>query len=576
MSKPTGTKSPKSPSPRAGRRSAQKAGPGDETLTAMRAAQAEGYTLFPIWRETLADCETPVSAFRKLARGPYTFLLESVEGGERLARYSFVGIAPERVLRIHGTSAEWRDLRVPSLPKVVVECLDPLAIIQAELRRDRVAPTMSGGPNGAIGSTGSPGGVLPRFIGGAVGYLGYETVARFERVPLPTHDTLSLPDTVMIFTDTLLVFDHVAHRARIVTHVRLEGDLATQLEQARERLTEIERGLEGGYADAGHQTSSQPTQIVGDGASDQAEYEEKVRIAQEAILAGDAFQIVLSRRMSRATTAQPFNVYRALRALNPSPYLFYLDCNEFAIAGASPEMLVRVEGHEVALHPIAGTRPRGQTSGADAAYEAELRYDPKEQAEHVMLVDLGRNDVGRIARPGTVRVAQMMEVERYSHVMHLVSHITGTLRDDLTAYDAVRATFPAGTLTGAPKIRAMEIIADLEGERRGIYGGGVGYFSRDGNLDMAIAIRTLLLKDGMAYAQAGAGIVADSQPTAEYHETQRKAEALWRALDLAETLPNGSPQASTGWSGAAGWPGATGRSGGAEPGATPSSAQEVG
>ncbi len=499
----------------------------DAAQAAMRAAQREGFTLFPLWREVLADCDTPVSAFRKLARGPYTFLLESVEGGERLARYSFVGILPERVARVRGSTVEWRHLTGPRAGTVeTAPCDDPLRLVEAEFARDRVAP---------VAMPGTPGMTLPRFAGGAVGYLGYEAAARFERVPVPERDDLGLPDAVLIFSDTLLVFDHVAHRARIVTHARLDGDLGDARHAAGERLDVIEAALEGPYApEPATKPERHGARMRGAGKADQAAFEARVRQAKEAIAAGDLFQIVLSRRMTRPTSASPFAVYRALRALNPSPYLFYIDCDDFALAGASPEMLVRLEGREVALHPIAGTRPRGATAGADAAFEAELRYDPKEQAEHVMLVDLGRNDVGRIAQPGTVRVTEMMGVERYSHVMHLVSHITGALRPDLTGFDAVRAAFPAGTLTGAPKIHAMELIAAIEGERRGVYGGGVGYFSRDGNLDMAIAIRTLVLKDDIAYAQAGAGIVADSDPTAEFHETERKAEALWRAVDMAE------------------------------------------
>jgi anthranilate synthase component 1 len=500
-------------------------------MAQMRAAQAEGFTLFPIWREILADCETPVSAYRKLAQTPYTFLLESVEGGEQLGRYSFVGIAPERVLRVRGATAEWRQMhgeRVGEIERVA--CDDPLALIEAALTRDRVAP---------VNIPGTPGASLPRFIGGAVGYLGYEVVAHFERIPVPERDPLGLPEAVLIFTDTVLIFDHVTHRARIVTHARLQGDLATAAAEAEARIDMIERRLAETplthTAFAVTEPEKKATRSTID-EQERARYMANVAQAQEAINAGDAFQIVLSRRVEHATHADPFTIYRALRGLNPSPYLFYIDCEDFAIAGASPEMLVQVEERAVALHPIAGTRPRGQTQGADKALEAELRYDPKEQAEHVMLVDLGRNDVGRIAQPGSVRVTQMMDVERYSHVMHLVSHITGALRADLSAFDAVRAAFPAGTLTGAPKVRAMEIIAELENERRGVYGGGVGYFSRNGNLDMAIAIRTLVLKDGVAYAQAGAGIVADSDPAFEFEETERKAAALWRAVAMAETV----------------------------------------
>ncbi len=503
--------------------------PPTPILSALHAAKDAGYTLYPLWREVLADCDTPVSAYRKLASNqPYTFLLESVEGGERLARYSFIGLMPERVLVVHGKEAEMRVLREDiSIASATMPCTDPLAIIEQELARDRVAPV----PPPSL-----PGSSLPRFIGGAVGYLGYETIAHYEPVTLPENDRLKLPEIVMMFMDTLLIFDHVAHRARILTHVHLEDDIDAALARAEARLEKIENMLDGPIPPMKHPRASRPTdnRIVTTMTEDQ--YTDAVLKAKEAILAGDAFQIVVSRSSFRPIVADAFTVYRALRALNPSPYLFYLDCCDFMIAGASPEMLVRVEDGEVALHPIAGTRPRGNTPGTDAALEAELRYDAKEQAEHVMLVDLGRNDVGRVAVPGSVRVAQMMEIERYSHVMHLVSHITGALRENLTSFDAVRSAFPAGTLTGAPKIRAMQIISELEGERRGVYGGGIGYFGRNGNVDIAIAIRTCVIKDAIATVQSGAGIVADSVPETEFQETERKAEALWRAIESAENI----------------------------------------
>jgi anthranilate synthase component 1 len=500
----------------------------------MANARREGYTLYPVWREVLADCETPVSAYRKLATGPYTFLLESVEGGERLARYSFIGLLPEKVLRVHGAAGEWLFPHDGGRIEPFT-CADPLAVIAAELNRARVAPAEI---------PGMPGAALPRFIGGAVGYLGYEMVAHFERIPIPDADPVKVPDAVLIFTDTLLIFDHVAHRARLLTHADIAGDVGAGLTEAEARLDALQQSLANTPLSAtAFAIPAQPERMDGPQSTkaEQARFELNVRRAQEAIAAGDIYQMVLSRRTHQTTQADPFTIYRALRALNPAPYLYYIDCADFTIAGASPEMLVRVEEREVALHPIAGTRPRGLTSGADKALEAELRYDEKEQAEHIMLVDLGRNDVGRIATPGSVRVTQMMDVERYSHVMHLVSHITGSLRADLSAFDAVRAAFPAGTLTGAPKVRAMELIAEYENERRGVYGGGIGYFSRNGNLDMAIAIRTLVIKDGVAYAQAGAGVVADSDPASEFRETQRKAEALWRAVTLAETMTVASP-----------------------------------
>ncbi len=502
----------------------------EDLLRQMRNAARAGYTLYPVWRELLADCDTPVSAYRKIAQGdPYTFLLESVEGGEKLARFSFIGLYSETVLLFRGAMCERMDARTGAV-SMINSAADPLKIIEDELALNRVAP---------FTLPLSPGSATPRLIGGAVGYLGYEIAARYEPIAIPEQDTLQLPDACVIFTNTFVIFDHIAHRAILLTHADLRQDHAASLRAARNVLDELQVALETApfrKPAAQKKSTAAATAPKWDADEDKARFKRMTNCAKEAIFAGDAFQIVPSRRTSRILRCDPFSVYRALRALNPSPYQFYLDCKDFVIAGASPEMLARVENGEVAAHPIAGTRPRGENGGADAAFEAELRYDPKEQAEHVMLVDLGRNDLGRVAEPGTVRVTQMMDVERYSHVMHLVSHITGKLRSGLTAFDAVRSVFPAGTLTGAPKIKAMQIIAELEGVKRGVYGGGVGYFGYNGNADMAIAIRTLVMKDGVAYAQSGAGIVADSEPEAEFQETERKAQALWQAVEMAETF----------------------------------------
>ncbi len=503
--------------------------PGNDLLRQMQNAAQTGYTLYPVWRELLADCDTPVSAYRKLAQGdPYTFLLESVEGGEKLARFSFIGLYPETVLLFHGAMCERINTQSGAVTQVD-DVADPLKVIEDELLLNRVAP---------FNLPLSPGSAAPRLIGGAVGYLGYEIAARYEPIAVPEQDSLQLPDACIIFTNTFVIFDHIAHRAILLTHADLRQDHAANLRQAQNILDELQQTLETApfRKPAAQKKSAAAHAQKWNYAEDKARFIHMTNSAKEAIFAGDAFQIVPSRRTSRVLRCDPFSVYRALRALNPSPYQFYLDCKDFVIAGASPEMLARVENGEVAAHPIAGTRPRGENGGADAAFEAELRYDPKEQAEHVMLVDLGRNDLGRVAEPGTVRVTQMMDVERYSHVMHLVSHITGKLRSGLTAFDAVRSVFPAGTLTGAPKIKAMQIIAELEGIKRGVYGGGVGYFGYNGNADMAIAIRTLVIKDGVAYAQSGAGIVADSEPEAEFMETERKAQALWQAVEMAETF----------------------------------------
>jgi anthranilate synthase component 1 len=483
--------------------------------------------LVPIWRDVPADLETPVSAYLKLARGPYNYLLESVEGGERLARYSFVGTEPYLVLMVRGTTAElrWRAGRRAGTVERVA-CDDPLALVERELLRRTCAsaPELAG------------------FHGGAVGYLGYEAAARYEpTVPALDADSLDLPLAVFLFSDTALAFDHLRHRARLITHLDLDeanGDEAAAREDGELRLDALERRLRGPLPRASARARRQagPTAEI-PGASrlaPQAAYEAAVERAKDAIRAGECFQVVPSRRVARPTSAPPFEVYRALRSLNPSPYMFYLALDDVTVAGASPELLVRVERREVAVHPIAGTRRRGTTLAEDDALEAELRADEKERAEHVMLVDLGRNDVGRVAEPGSVRVEQLMDVERYSHVMHLVSHVTGRLRADRTPFDALRAGFPAGTVTGAPKVRAMQLIAELEGERRGVYAGAIGYFGFDGSLDTCIALRTLVLRDGVAYAQAGGGVVYDSTGGGEFAESESKLRAALAAIEEAE------------------------------------------
>jgi anthranilate synthase component I len=483
-----------------------------------------GPAMAPVWREVAADLETPVSAYLKLARGRYGYLLESVEGGERVARYSFVGGDPYLTLRVKDGMAEWRWLRGAKAGAVERgECGDPLAAVRAELERRPLA--------GVAG--------LPRFHGGAVGYLAYEAAARFEPfVPIPGADPLALPDAVFMFSDTLLVFDHARHTALLITWAdpgEHDGDEAAARAEAGRRLDGMERRLRRATPRNAprmrERRASAP--VTPSALESRAAYGAAVARIAEYIRAGDCFQVVVSRRVARPLEAAPFQVYRALRSINPSPYMFYLTLDDFAIAGASPELLVRVEEGEVAIHPIAGTRRRDPDPAADAALEAELRADEKERAEHVMLVDLGRNDVGRVSAPGTVAVTQFLDVERYSHVMHLVSHVTGRLRDGLTPYDALRAGFPAGTVSGAPKIRAMQIIAGLEGQRRGVYAGAVGYIGYDGALDTCIAIRTLVMKDGVAYAQAGGGIVADSRPETEFEETENKLGAVMRALDQA-------------------------------------------
>ena len=493
------------------------------TLDQARALAAQG-NLAPIYREVPADLETPVSAFLKVARGRHSFLLESVEGGERLARYSFIGTEPYRVLR--------------SGPHVArnEEPGDPLVPIERELSRFRVVPVQG----------------LPRFHGGAVGYLGYEVVRHFEpRVRASEADPLGLPEAVFLFTDTLLVFDHLQHVVKVVAHARLDGDIDAAYRQAVWRIEELVGRLSrpltalpyrrGRAASAGAASAEVCSNVS------REQYEAKVERIKEYIVAGDCIQVVLSQRFSRPTQAHAFDIYRALRTINPSPYMYYLELGDAQIVGASPELLVRVEDGAIDYHPIAGTRPRGGDAAEDAALEEELRRDEKERAEHIMLVDLGRNDVGRVSEPGSVQVTQLMDVERYSHVMHLVSHVTGRLRADVSSYDALRACFPAGTVSGAPKIRAMEIIAELEHDRRGPYAGAVGYFDLSGNLDTCITLRTMVMKDGVAHIQAGGGIVYDSEPAREHQETVDKAQALLRAIERAEAGAEEAPRGSLGY-----------------------------
>ena len=469
------------------------------TLDEVKSLGRDG-NLVPVYREIVADMETPVSAFLKINRGGNSFLLESVEGGDRLARYSFIGTEPYRLLNLGPEDSG-----------------DPLEAIKKELGRYRVVAV--------------PG--LPRYCGGAVGYLAYETINRFEELPSPSADTLGLPEASFMFADTLLVFDHVSHNIKVLSHVSLDGDIEAAYRQATGRIDDLVERL--GRPLPAKQVQNMPTNKSDSCSSfTREDFEKSVSTIKEYISSGEAIQVVLSRRLSRPTAAVPFDVYRALRSINPSPYMFYLDFKDFQIIGASPEILVRVEDGHVMTRPLAGTRPRGKTPEEDTALEEELRGDDKERAEHIMLVDLGRNDIGRVSVPGTVVVSELMDVERYSHVMHLVTHVQGKLRPDLGCFDALRACFPAGTVSGAPKIRAMQIIASLEPERRGPYAGAAGYFSFSGNMDMAIAIRTMVMAGGMAHTQSGCGIVYDSIPSREFEETQLKARALLKAIDQAE------------------------------------------
>jgi len=472
-------------------------------LDEVKKRQKDG-NLVPIYREIVADLETPVSAFLKVNRGGYSFLLESVEGGQRLARYSFIGTEPYMVVTTKGGDK-----------------IDPLPLIANELNKYKIVP-VSG---------------LPRFCGGAVGYLAYETVTRFEELPSPDSDPLGLPESLFMFVDTMLVFDHVTHKIKVLSHARLDGDIDEAYQKAVDRIDNLVDRLNQPLQPSQHTRAATHPMSNHKLSSNfsKEEFEASVLKIKQYITAGEAIQVVLSQRLAQPTDVAPFEIYRALRTINPSPYMFFLDFTDFHIVGASPEILVRVEDGMVMTRPLAGTRPRGQSPAEDAKLEEELRSDEKERAEHIMLVDLGRNDIGRVSEPGTVEVSDLMDVERYSHVMHLVTHVQGKLRRDLTAFAALRACFPAGTVSGAPKIRAMEIIAELEPGKRGPYAGAAGYFSFSGNMDMAIAIRTMVATKGVAYVQAGGGIVYDSVPEREYEESMNKARALLKAISQAES-----------------------------------------
>lgn len=486
------------------------------SLDEIRALRDQG-NICPIYCEIMADLETPVSAFLKVARGPWSFLLESVEGGQHLARYSFIGAEPYMTLRF----ADGVVQEIQGGAKQSFSYSDPLVVLGSYLSGYRPVRLPD----------------LPRFVGGAVGYWSYETVGCFERLPLPEVRAYNMPMGLWQFVDTLLVFDHVKHNIKVVSHVHLDThDLEAEYARAVGRIEVLIKRLQ---APLGQQFVQRHEANVGSTAQvssniSKEEYARRVLVAKEYIAAGDIFQVVPSQRFSRPVSVDSFTIYRALRTINPSPYMFYLHTPEGDLVGASPELLVRVENGAVLTHPIAGTRPRGHTEEEDLALAEELLADEKERAEHLMLVDLGRNDIGRVSQPGTVSVPHFMFVEKFSHVMHLVSHVTGRLRLDMSALDALRACFPAGTVSGAPKIRAMEIIAELEGEQRGIYAGAVGHVGFNGDLDTCIALRTMLVKDGVAYVQAGGGVVADSDPTAEYEESCNKAAALLRAIEAAE------------------------------------------
>lgn len=487
--------------------------------------KAKEGNLIPVYKEILADMETPVSAFLKIDDGQYSYLLESVVGGEKWARYSFLGSSPSVIIRGKGDKIEIiRDGKKDNLSFKK----DLLEIIKREMERYRPV-SLSG---------------LPRFFGGAVGYLGYDIVRFFEKIPDSGREGLGLPDLLFMITDTLLIFDSLAQKIKVVSNAYIhDGDTENAYEEAKGKIENIierlktplypplPRGeLKGGY----HESGIMNPALTIESNITKEDFENMVRKAKDYIASGDIIQVVLSQRFQKDVSVPPFEIYRALRVINPSPYMYFLRFGDNSMIGSSPEILVRLEGETLEERPIAGTRKRGSTEEEDNALEEELLKDPKEMAEHIMLVDLGRNDLGRVSEIGTVRMKELMMVERYSHVMHIVSDVEGILADGKDAYDVLRACFPAGTVSGAPKIRAMEIIEELEPARRGPYAGAVGYFSFSGNMDTCITIRTIIIKDGIAYIQAGAGIVADSEPEREYYETLNKAKGMFKAIEMAE------------------------------------------
>ncbi len=474
-------------------------------------------TLIPLYREILADTETPVTALMKLRFKPHVFLLESVEGGEKWGRYTFLGSDAHLIFTVRG-----EDVLIQEDGRVRLHKHrgDPLGLLKGLLQRYRPVPV-----NG-----------LPRFYGGAVGFLGYDMVRYFEKLPSMPHDDLEIADATFLITDTLMIFDNVRHTIKVVACAVTDGrdDLRAVYEEATAKIDDLIATLKTPVEQRElprHTEGNTPPQ-----SNMKPEvFKAMVNRAKEYIVAGDIIQVVLSQRFHRANHTDPVDLYRALRYINPSPYLFFLKFEDLMLIGSSPEVMVRLEEGVVELRPIAGTRRRGRSEKEDRILADELLQDPKERAEHVMLVDLGRNDLGRIASIGSVQVNQFMVVERYSHVMHLVSHIQAQLSRGKDAFDVLKATFPAGTLTGAPKIRAMEIIDEMETSRRGPYGGAVGYISYTGNMDFCITIRTMMIRDGIIYVQAGAGIVADSDPEAEYQETLNKAMGMMEAIRMAES-----------------------------------------
>ena len=473
--------------------------------------------LIPVYRELLMDLETPLSFFKRLERDAYSFLFESVEGSERWARYSFLGTRPQRIFKARG-----KDIEIIERGKTHRLTADaPFKVLEALLEGYRPVPMVG----------------VPPFFGGALGYVSYNAVEQFHEIPNNKPDPLKLPEIFFVFVQTLIAFDNLKHTIKVIDNVRVDPKTGLReaydagvrrIERVIATLQKKPRGIEPrelGESDSGRKFKSNLTRT---------EFENAVTRAKEYIRAGDIIQVVLAQRLETATTSDPFEIYRALRFINPSPYMFYLELEDLRVIGSSPETMVRLTGDTIELRPIAGTRRRGASPEEERALEADLLADPKERAEHIMLVDLGRNDVGRVAEIGTVEVNELMAIERYSHVIHIVSNVRGKLASGKTAFDLFVSAFPAGTVSGAPKIRAMQIVSELEPQKRGLYAGAIGYLGYNGNLDTCIVIRTIVMHGKKVYITAGAGIVADSDPKLEYQETLNKARAMLKAVELAE------------------------------------------
>ncbi|MCH2391404.1 MAG: anthranilate synthase component I [Nitrospinales bacterium] len=488
------------------------------TLKEFKEKSKQG-NLIPVYKEVLADLDTPVSAYMKMCGGEYSFLLESVEGGEKWARYCFLGFDPSIIISIKGNEVVVEKNGQPK--SILITKGNPLIGLKDILARYQPVDVEG----------------LPRFSGGAVGFVSYDMVRSFEDLPEDTMDDLQVPDARFVITDTLLIFDNVAQTIKIVSNAHVDNEnIEESYNQAVRNIDAIEKKLKTSLPVNVNNESSPKIDSLNHIESnfEKEHFINAVQKIKNYILEGDAIQVVLSQRLKFNISKDPFTIYRALRSINPSPYMYYLKFGDLKVVGSSPEILVRLEGEKIEVRPIAGTRKRGQSEEEDQALENDLLSDEKELAEHIMLVDLGRNDVGRVAETNSVSVNEKFTIERYSHVMHIVSNVQGELKKGLDGYDVLAATFPAGTLSGAPKVRAMEIIEELEPTRRGLYGGAVGYISFNGNMDTAIAIRTLLIKNNTAYLGVGAGIVADSIAENEFEETMNKGKALLKAIELAE------------------------------------------